>query len=186
MIRITTVRVTTRTLASVSNCSAACLLVGGNLITKPGFCRRIVLPANSNSDPHDTKRRVLSVGKLVAAGCVLTLGSALIALSGQGVAQLAFGSLLLGAQSAANPVLVAALARLLPPARAALGYTGFQLGFAIGLAGGAFLSGVLYDRDPLLPLIAQAALALPVLVTVALIITRVLSRAVRPLAGSSG
>jgi predicted MFS family arabinose efflux permease len=98
----------------------------------------------------------------------------LIALSGHNEATLGLGSLLLGSQTAANPVLVSALARVLPPARAGLGYTGFQLVYALGFGGGGLLSGLLYDADPLLPLLVQIALAIPVTATVAVIVARVL------------
>jgi len=88
---------------------------------------------------------------------------------------LAFGSFLLGAQTAPNPVLAGALQRILPPARAALGYSGFQLVFALGFGTGGLLSGVLYDADPLLPLLVQLSLALPLTATVAVIVARILS-----------
>ena len=114
------------------------------------------------------------VPAIVGAGAVLTVGASIVAFSGQHQTTLAIGSLLLGSQTAANPVLVAALARVLPPARAGLGYTGFQLAYAIGFAAGGLLSGVLYDADPLLPFLVQVALALPVTVTVAAIVSRVL------------
>lgn len=113
------------------------------------------------------------VPAIVGAGAVLTLGAAIIALSGQNEAALGLGSLLIGSQTAANPVLVSALARVLPPARAGLGYTGFQLVYALGFGGGGLLSGLLYDADPLLPLLVQIALAIPVTVTVAVIVARV-------------
>jgi len=110
---------------------------------------------------------------IVGAGAVLTVGAATIALSGRAEPTLALGSFLLGSQTAATPVLVSALARVLPPARSGLGYTGFQLVYALGFGGGGLLSGVLYDADPLLPLIVQIALALPVTATVAVIVSRV-------------
>lgn len=113
------------------------------------------------------------VPAIVGAGAVLTLGAAIIALSGQNEATLGLGSLLIGSQTAANPVLVSALARVLPPARAGLGYTGFQLVYALGFGGGGLLSGLLYDTDPLLPLLVQIALAIPVTATVAIIVGRV-------------
>jgi predicted MFS family arabinose efflux permease len=97
----------------------------------------------------------------------------MIALSGHNEATLGLGSLLLGSQTAANPVLVSALARVLPPARAGLGYTGFQLVYALGFGGGGLLSGLLYDADPLLPLLVQIALAVPVTAAVAVIVARV-------------
>jgi MFS family permease len=111
---------------------------------------------------------------IVGAGAVLTLGAGTIALSGRNEVPLALGSLLLGSQTAANPVLVSAISRVLPPARAALGFTGFQLVYALGFGSGGLLSGVLYDADPLLPLLVQVALALPVTATVALIVARVI------------
>ena len=69
---------------------------------------------------------------------------------------------------------MSAISRVLPPARAALGLTGFQLVYALGFGSGGLLSGVLYDADPLLPLLVQVALALPVTATVALIVARVI------------
>ncbi len=110
---------------------------------------------------------------VVGAGAALTVGAALIALSGRNEPTLALGAFLLGSQTAANPVLAAALERVLPPARSALGYSGFQLVFAVGFGTGGLLSGVLYDADPALPLLVQVALALPVTATVAVIVTRI-------------
>ena len=114
------------------------------------------------------------VPAIVGAGVVLTLGAGTIALSGQSEGPLGLGALLLGSQTAANPVLVSALARVLPPARAGLGYTGFQLVYALGFGSGGIVSGLLYDADPLLPLLVQIALAIPVTATVAVIVARVL------------
>jgi MFS family permease len=114
-----------------------------------------------------------AVPAIVGSGAVLTLGAATIALSGHAEPTLAMGSLLLGSQTAATPVLVSALARVLPRSRAGLGYTGFQLAYGLGFGGGGVLSGVLYDADPLLPLLVQIALALPVTATVAVIVARV-------------
>ena len=45
--------------------------------------------------------------------------------------------------------------------------------YALGFGAGGLLSGVLYDADPLLPLLVQIALALPVTVTVAMVVSRV-------------
>jgi hypothetical protein len=112
---------------------------------------------------------------VIGAGAVLTLAAATIALSGRSEVTLAIGSFLLGAQTAPNPVLAAALERILPPARASLGYTGFQLVYALGFGSGGLLSGVLYDADPLLPLLVQVSLALPVTATVAVIVARIMS-----------
>src|SRR2546428_2327375 len=114
------------------------------------------------------------VPAIVGAGAVLTIRAGTIALSGRNQAPLALASLLLGSQTAANPVLVSAISRVLPPARAALGFTGFQLVYALGFGSGGLLSGVLYDADPLLPLLVQVALALPITATVALIVARVI------------
>jgi MFS family permease len=114
------------------------------------------------------------VPTIVGAGAVLTLGAGTIALAGRNEVLLAVGSLFLGSQTAANPVLVSAISRVLPPARAGLGFTGFQLVYALGFGSGGLLSGVLYDADPLLPLLVQLALALPVTATVALIVARVI------------
>lgn len=110
---------------------------------------------------------------VVGAGAALTLGAALVALSGRSEPALALGAFLLGSQTAANPVLAAALERVLPASRSALGYSGFQLVFAVGFGTGGLLSGVLYDTDPLLPFLVQIALALPVTATVAVIVTRI-------------
>jgi MFS family permease len=115
------------------------------------------------------------VPAVIGAGAVLTMGAGTIALAGRSELPLAFGSLLLGAQSAPNPVLAGALERILPPARAALGYSGFQLVFALGFGTGGLLSGVLYDADPLLPLLVQLALALPLTATVAVIVSRIIA-----------
>jgi len=112
---------------------------------------------------------------VIGAGAVLTLGAGTIALSGRSEIPLALGSFLLGAQTAPNPVLAGALERILPPARTALGYSGFQLVFALGFGTGGLLSGVLYDTDPLLPLLVQLSLALPLTATVAVIVARIMS-----------
>jgi MFS family permease len=110
---------------------------------------------------------------VIGAGVALTLGAAIVAFAGRSEPALALGALLLGAQSAPNPVLAAALERVLPPSRSALGYSGFQLVYALGFGSGGILSGVLYDSDALLPFLVQIALALPVTVTVALIVSRI-------------
>ncbi len=113
---------------------------------------------------------------VVGAGVALTLGAATIALGGRSEALLAVGSFLLGAQTAANPVLAAALERILPAGRSALGYSGFQLVYAVGFGGGGLLAGVLYDADTLLPLLVQIALAIPVTASVAVVVSRIVRR----------
>lgn len=45
--------------------------------------------------------------------------------------------------------------------------------YALGFGTGGLLSGVLYDADPLLPLLVQVALALPITATVAVIVARI-------------
>lgn len=115
------------------------------------------------------------VPAIIGAGAMLTLGAGTIVLSGRSELPLALGSFLLGAQTAPNPVLAGALERILPPARMALGYSGFQLVFSLGFGTGGLLSGVLYDADPLLPLLVQLALALPATATVAVIVSRIMS-----------
>ena len=109
---------------------------------------------------------------VIGAGAALSLGAAIVAFAGRSEPVLGLGALLLGATQS-NPVLVAALERVLPPSRSALGYSGFQLVYAVGFGVGGILSGVLYDADPLLPLLVQLALALPITVTVALIVSRI-------------
>ena len=113
---------------------------------------------------------------VVGAGVALTVGAATVVLAGRGEPMLAVGSLLLGSQTAANPVLAAALERVLPADRSALGYSAFQLVYALGFGGGALLAGVLYDADPLLPLLVQIALAIPVTASVAAVVTRIVRR----------
>jgi MFS family permease len=115
------------------------------------------------------------VPAVVGAGTVLMLGAGTVALSGRSEVPLALGSLLLGTNSALNPVLAGALERILPPARTALGYSGFQLVYALGFGAGGLLSGVLYDADPLLPLLVQLALALPITAAIAVIVSRIVA-----------
>ena len=115
------------------------------------------------------------VPAVIGAGAVLTLAAGIVALSGRAELPVAIGSLLLGSNSAVNPVLAAALERILPPARTALGYSGFQLVYALGFGAGGLLSGVLYDADPLLPLLVQLALALPITATIAVIVSRIVA-----------
>ena len=110
---------------------------------------------------------------VIGAGVAITLGAGIVAFASRSEPVLALGSLLLGAQSAPNPVLAAALERVLPPSRSALGYSGFQLVYALGFGSGGVLSGLLYDADALLPLLVQLALAIPVTATVAVIVSRI-------------
>lgn len=120
--------------------------------------------------------RVGPAPAVVGAGVALTLGAGIVALGGRNETLIAVGSVLLGAQSAANPVLAATLERILPTARSALGYSAFQFVYAVGFGGGGLLAGVLYDADPLLPLLVQVGLAIPVTATVAVVVTRIVRR----------
>jgi len=85
----------------------------------------------------------------------------------------AFGLVLAGANVASNPVLAALLERVVPPARAALGYGSFQLVYATGFGAGGIAAGALYDADPHLPMLVTVALALPVAAIIALVVARI-------------
>ena len=117
-----------------------------------------------------------AVPALIASAATLTVASLLIALSGRSEPLVATAALLLGATQAANPVVASAVERIIPPARAALGYATYQTAFAIGFGSGGTIAGFLYDADPLLPFIATAALALPVATTVAAVLARTVTR----------
>ncbi len=109
---------------------------------------------------------------VLANALVLTLGCAVVALlAGNGLVA-AFGLVLAGANVASNPVFAALLERIVPPARAALGYASFQLVYAVGFGAGGIVAGSLYDADPHLPLLVTVALALPVAMVFALVIRR--------------
>jgi hypothetical protein len=82
---------------------------------------------------------------------------------------LALGMFTLGAQIGANPVLAALVSRVLPHARITLGYATLQLVSRLGTAVAAVVAGLLYNRDPHLPLLASAALAVPVATAVVLV-----------------
>jgi MFS family permease len=104
---------------------------------------------------------------------VLTVGCAMAALLASNGILVAIGLVLVGANVASNPVLAALLERIVPPARAALGYASFQLVYAAGFGVGGIAAGALYDADPHLPLVVTVALALPVAVIVALVVLRI-------------
>jgi MFS family permease len=84
----------------------------------------------------------------------------------------AIGLVLAGANVASNPVLAALLERIVPPARAALGYASFQLVYAVGFGIGGIAAGSLYNEDARLPMLVTIALALPVAVIFWLVIAR--------------
>ena len=67
----------------------------------------------------------------------------------------------------------ALLERVVPPARAALGYASFQLVYAAGFGAGGIAAGSLYDADPHLPMLVTVALALPVAVVFAIVVARI-------------
>jgi MFS family permease len=116
------------------------------------------------------------VPALVAGAGVLTAGAGLMALSGRTEPLLLLSAFLLGATQAANPVLAAAVERILPPTRVALGYSSYQLVFAIGFGGGGAVAGFLYETDPLLPLLVTVGLALPVAALIGVVLARALPR----------
>jgi MFS family permease len=117
-----------------------------------------------------------AVPALIGSATILTAGAALIALSGRAEPSIMVAALLLGATQAANPVLAAAVERILPPSRVALGYATYQLAFAVGFGSGGTVAGFLYEADPLLPFLVTVALALPIAATVAVVIARIAPR----------
>jgi MFS family permease len=110
---------------------------------------------------------------VLANALVLTLGCAIVALLASEAGLVAFGLVLAGANVASNPVFAALLERIVPPARAALGYASFQLVYAVGFGAGGIVAGSLYEADPHLPLLVTVALALPVAMVFALVIGRI-------------
>jgi DHA1 family inner membrane transport protein len=110
---------------------------------------------------------------VLANAAILVIGCAIAALLAANGVLVAAGLILVGANVASNPVLAAMLERIVPPARAAVGYAAFQLAYASGFGAGGIVSGALYDADPHLPLLTAAALALPVAAVIALVVTRI-------------
>jgi MFS family permease len=117
-----------------------------------------------------------AVVALMGAAVVLTCGAGLMSLAGRTESLIVVGALLLGATQAANPVLAAAVERILPRSRVALGYATYQLAFAMGFGSGGTVAGFLYAADPLLPFLVTVALALPVAATVAVVVARIAPR----------
>src|SRR5262249_33542018 len=115
--------------------------------------------------------RVGPLVSLIAAAAVLALGGG--AASGGDAALLAVGMFLLGAQVGADPILAALMSRGLPPAPITLGYSTLPLVSPLGRAVAAVVAGLLYNRDPHLPLLASAALAIPVATAVVLFGSRI-------------
>jgi MFS family permease len=110
---------------------------------------------------------------VVANAAVLTIGCAMAALLASNGVFVAVGLVFAGANVASNPVLAALLERIVPPARAALGYASFQLVYAAGFGAGGIVAGSLYDADPHLPLLVTVALALPVAFVFAIVVSRI-------------
>lgn len=113
------------------------------------------------------------VPAVLANAAILTVGCTIAAfLTGSGLV-VAIGLTLAGANVASNPVLAALLERVVPVARAAVGYAAFQLVYAAGFGVGGIAAGTLYDTDPRLPLLVTAALALPVAAVVSVAVARI-------------
>jgi predicted MFS family arabinose efflux permease len=112
-----------------------------------------------------------AVPALLGAAGLVTAASILMALSGRTEPLVGLSALLLGGTQAANPVVASAVERIIPPARAAQGYATYQIAFALGFGAGGTVAGFLYEADPLLPFIVTAALALPVAVAVAVVLS---------------
>lgn len=110
------------------------------------------------------------VPSVAGAALFVATGSAALVLWSGTLPMLFVGSLLLGANQAANPVVAAAIGRVLPPARLSVGYASFQLAYTSGAGAGSILAGALHDTDPLLPYLVSAALALPVAGVVSLVV----------------
>jgi len=114
--------------------------------------------------------RVGVVPAVVGAAILVAVGSTSLVLGSGALPVLLVGSLLIGANQAANPVVAAAIERVLPPARLSVGYAAFQLAYTAGAGAGSILAGTLHDTDPLLPYLVSAALALPIAGVVSLVI----------------
>ncbi len=109
---------------------------------------------------------------VIANAIVLTVGCAIAALLASNGVLVGIGLVLTGANVASNPVLAALLERVVPQARAAVGYAAFQLVYAVGFGIGGIAAGSLYDADAHLPFLVTIALALPVAMVFALVIAR--------------
>lgn len=109
---------------------------------------------------------------VVGLAALMVIGSTLLVLTASAEPLVATGAALLGATVAAGPVLVAAVRRVLAPARAPLGYALFSLCCAIGAGAGGWAAGALHDQDPRLPLLAAAALVWPVAALLSLALSR--------------
>lgn len=114
--------------------------------------------------------RVGVVPAVVGAAVLVVIGSTALVIGSGALPLLLIGSLFIGASAAANPVVAAAIGRVLPPARLSVGYAAFQLAYTAGAGAGSILAGTLHDTDPLLPYLVSAALALPVAGVVSLVV----------------
>ncbi len=117
--------------------------------------------------------RVGPAPAVLANALVLTVGCVIAALLASSGILVAIGLVLTGANVASNPVMAALLERVVPRARASVGYAAFQLVYAVGFGIGGIAAGSLYDADAHLPLVVTIALALPVAAVFALVITRI-------------
>ena len=130
--------------------------------------------------------RIGVVPAVVGASVLVAIGSTVLVLGSGALPLLLIGSLLLGANQAANPVVAAAIERVLPPARLSVGYAAFQLAYTGGAGAGSILAGTLHDTDPLLPYLVSAALALPIAGVVSLVIVSAVRGAAMGGAASNG
>jgi MFS family permease len=110
---------------------------------------------------------------VVVNAIVLTVGCAIVALLASSGVLVAIGLVLVGANAGATPVFAALLERIVPRARSAVGYAAFQLVYTIGFGIGGISAGALYESDPHLPFLVTVALALPVAMVGALVVTRI-------------
>ena len=110
---------------------------------------------------------------VIGNSAILVVGCTIAALLASNGVLVAIGLVLVGANVASNPVLAAMLERIVPPSRAAFGYAAFQLAYGSGFGVGGVVAGALYDADAHLPLLATAALGLPVAVVVSLVVARI-------------
>ena len=110
---------------------------------------------------------------VIVNSAILVVGSVIAALLASNGLLVAIGLVLVGANVASNPVLAALLERIVPPSRVAFGYAAFQLAYGGGFGMGGIAAGALYDADAHLPLLATAALGLPVAFVVSLVAARI-------------
>ena len=143
----------------------ACLSLGSALFSAAG---------GRLSDRFGTAPAVIANALILTAGCAI---AALLASTGPLVA---VGLILVGANVGATPVLAALLERIVPQARSAVGYAAFQLVYTTGYGIGGIVAGSLYDADPHLPFLVTIALAIPVAMVFAIVVSRITREPARP------